>query len=116
MQLLPPMRFRPCADDQAQYGGGWTVYDESALTRLPARELVEIEQQIGMSLLAMLRRHRDGYVDGALAATWVARRLSGVDEPYADYQPLVLLMDWEPLPAGDVDPPAQTSSTSPSEG
>ena len=116
MRLLPPVRFRYCAEDQAKYGDGWYVYDEAALTRIPARELVEIERTIGMSIATMLQRARGNFTDANLAATWVARRLSGVKEDYATYEPLVLLIDWELVPADDADPPGRTSSTSPSGG
>ena len=124
MRLLPPIRFQFCADDRAEYGDGWTVYDESALLRIPARELIDIERQIGMSVLTMLQRARANYTDANLAAMWVSRYRAGVrvdkggkqvPEPFAEFQPLVLLADWEPVPdAGDVDPPAPNSSPPPS--
>lgn len=115
MRLLPPMRFRFLDDeDKAKYGEDWFVYDESALVRVPARELVEIERQIGMSVRDMLTRGRYQFADAELAGMWVARRLGGVDEPFDKFEPLVLLVDWEPVPAtDDVDPPAQPSSPSP---
>lgn len=116
MRLAPPMRFRLHADDWPAYGDGWTVYDESALVRVPAAELVEIERQIGMSVLTMLHRARANFVDANLAAMWVARRLAGDKRPYAEWQPLVLLAEWEQAGAGDVDPPDQSSSPPPSTG
>lgn len=113
MRLLPAMRFRPAEPDRERYGDGWTTYDEAALTRQPARELIAIEREIGMPILDMLTRARQGHVDATLAATWVARRLAGAVEPYDQYDPLVLLMEWEQVTeAGDVDPPAPTSSPS----
>lgn len=115
MRLLPPIRFQFCADDRAEYGDGWTVYDESTLLRIPARELVDIERQIGMPVLVMMQRARQNYTDANQAAMWVARRAAGDQRPFAEFQPLVLLADWEPVPdAGDVDPPAPNSSPSPS--
>ena len=116
MRLLPPVRFRVCDDDREKYGADWYVYDESALLRIPARDLIDIERQIGMSVLTMLKRARANYTDANLATMWVARRLSGVNEPFAEFQPLVLLADWEQVPSGDVDPPEQTSSPAPDEG
>ena len=123
MKLWPPLRFRFHEDDRERYGDDWYVYDEAALLRIPAPELVEIEQTVGMSVPTMLMRARQNFTDANLAATWVARRLAGVKEPFAKYQPLVLLIDWEkvprPKPAGkaagdDANPPERTSSTSPS--
>ncbi|HEY9418157.1 MAG TPA: hypothetical protein VIQ30_25640 [Pseudonocardia sp.] len=115
MKLLPPIRFRFAEDDQAEYGDGWTVYDESALLRVPARELVEIERQIGMGVLTMMRRARQNFTDANLAAMWVSRRLAGDERAFAEFQPLVMLANWEPVDGGDADPPAPTSSPAPSE-
>ena len=112
MRLLPPVRFQFCDDDRAEYGDGWTVYDESALLRIPARELIEIERQIGMGVLTMMQRARANFTDGNQAAMWVARRLAGDERPFADFQPLVLLSEWEQAPAGDAVPPEPTSSPS----
>ncbi|MET7949216.1 hypothetical protein [Micromonospora sp. NPDC005324] len=114
MKLLPPMRFRFCEDDHERYGSAWWVYDEAALVRVPASTLVEIEQQIGMGLRGMMRGVRADFTAANLASMWVARRLAGVDEPFDGFEPLVLLADWEPVPAtDDVDPPASASSTPP---
>ncbi|MGW9196051.1 hypothetical protein [Micromonospora chersina] len=116
MRLLPPIRFRLAEDDHAEYGDQWTVYDESALLRIPARELIDIERQIGMGVLTMMQRARQNFTDGNLAAMWVSRRLDGDVRPFVEFQPLVMLADWEPVPdAGDADPLAQTSSPAPTE-
>lgn len=112
MLLAPPMRFRFHPDDHERYGSDWVVYDEAALTRLPWRELVEIELQIGMGVSVMMRRARRGFTDADAAAMWIARRLAGVDEPFDDFAPMVLLADWAEMPAGDGDPPALSSSSS----
>jgi len=110
------MRFRMHVDDHERYGDAWCVYDESALSRVPARQLIEIEAAIGMSIPAMLSRLRDPesprHTEANLAVTWVARRLAGITEPYAEYEPMVLLIDWEPVTPADVDPPPQTRSNS----
>ncbi|HEY9416723.1 MAG TPA: hypothetical protein VIQ30_18365 [Pseudonocardia sp.] len=112
MRLIPPLRFRFAEDDRAEYGDGWTVYDESALLRIPARELVEIERQIGMGVLTMMQRARQNFTDGNQAAMWVARRLAGDERTFAEFQPLVLLTEWEQAPAGDAVPPELPSSPS----
>ncbi|WP_051723706.1 hypothetical protein [Micromonospora chokoriensis] len=123
MKLLPAMRFRFHEDDHERYGSDWWVYDEAALVRVPARELVEVERQTGMVLREMMRGVRADSTAANLAAMWVARRLAGVrvkrgddmvPEPFDGFEPLVILADWEPVPAADdVDPPASASSTSP---
>lgn len=114
MKLLPPMRFRLHEDDHARYGSDWCVYDEAALVRVPARELIEIERQIGMGVRDMFHGVRANLTAANLASMWVARRLAGIAEPFDGFEPLVLLADWEPVPAtDDVDPPASASSTPP---
>ncbi|MGA4726295.1 hypothetical protein ACPB67_02645 [Micromonospora taraxaci] len=113
---MPAVRFRLHEDDHERYGADWYVYDESAVLRVPARELIEIERQIGVTVLTMLNRSRQDFADGNLAVMWVARRLAGVVEPFAEFTPLVMLAEWERLPAADVDPPAQPLSPSPVEG
>lgn len=115
MRLLPPLRFRFHPDDREAYGDGWTVYDEGLVARLPVRELIEIEQHIGMSVATMIVRARANMTDANLAALWVARRAAGDDRPFEGFEPLVLLVEWEPvLATADADPPASDSSTSPS--
>lgn len=114
---LPPMRFRFTEpDDVAKYGGDWTAYDEAQLLRVPARQLIEIEKTIGMSLAWMINRSHLDYTDATLAAMWVSRRLAGADDDFATFEPLVLLADWEAVRSGDdADPPAPASSSSTSE-
>lgn len=116
------LRFRFHEDDQ--YDGEW-IYDEAAIARLPLRELIAIEATIGMSISIMRFRLRGDYIDAALAATWLARKLGGIEEEdFGEYAPMVPLMDWEVLPPAqgdDAGPPApqapqsagaSTSSTS----
>lgn len=115
MQLLPPTRFRFCEEDREKYGDQWFEYNEAAIARLPVGEMVDIEREVGMSLPLVFHRVRGAYADGNLAATWVARRVAGVVEPFADYAPLVFLAEWDRAPAGDVDPPEGSASSSPEE-
>lgn len=116
MQLLPPLRFRLHEDDHEQYGADWYLYDEAAIMRLPVGELRDIERAVGMSLIEVMNRGRQGFVDGTLAQMWVARHLAGVVEPFADFAPLVMLADWEPIrrrAAVDADPPEASGPSSP---
>lgn len=113
MQLLPPIRFRLHADDHEKYGADWYVYDETAIMRLPVGELREIERAVGMSLIEVMNRGRQGFVDGTLAQMWIARRVTGVDEPYPAFEPMVMLADWEAVLAADADPPEASGPSSP---
>lgn len=115
VSVMKPMRFRFVEPgDVEKYGGDWTIYDESQLLRIPTGQLIEIERTIRMSLAMMINRGRLDFADATLAGMWVARKLAGVDEDYATFEPLILLSEWEAAPTGDdADPPdpASTSST-----
>ncbi|HEX6968602.1 MAG TPA: hypothetical protein VF174_07320 [Micromonosporaceae bacterium] len=117
MRLLPPIRLRLGEPDWERYGDQWWTFDEADLTRMPARQLVEIERELkgalGLTILGAMASYRAGEITGTLALLWLARRMSGVVEPLAEFEPLVMLADAELLDGGDADPPASTSSASP---
>ena len=117
MHLTPMrLRFRFHVDDHAKYGADWTVYDEAALIRLPVRQLIELESSTGMSIREMMARLRGDFLDGYLAASWIAQKLAEKAIPdFDEYEPMAVLMEWEPAPAGDADPPEQPASPSSSE-
>lgn len=110
------LRFAFHPDDRERYGDGEWTFDPEVLLRQPTRMLIAIESTVGMGIpavLARLDRPADRrYTEALLAATWIARRLAGVDESYDSYEPLVYLMDLQ-IGAGDVDPPSSTSSPTP---
>lgn len=114
---LPAMRFRFAEDDQERYGDQWWTFDEAALTRLRAAELIDyderLRQGLGLNVVTALASYHRGETRGALAVMWMARRLAGVDEDLDGFDPLVLLAETQLVPAGDVDPPASNSSSSP---
>lgn len=111
MILLPPLKVRLAKEDHDTYGDAWYVYDEAKIIRLPVGDLQEIERAIGMSIPTMFARHREGYIDGVLGQIWVARRMSGIIEPFDDFTPLALCVEWEAAGVGDADPPDLTSSS-----
>lgn len=112
VKFLPPVKFQLHADDHEKYGADWYVYDEEAILRLPVGELRDIEHTIEMSLPEMMNRSRLMYADATLAQMWVARRMAGIKESFADFTPIVFLADWEIVPAkgADADPPDSGSS------
>ncbi len=110
MRQLPAMRFVLCEQDQEKYGKEDWVYDESAITHLSIGELVKIEKEIGMSIKSVMYRLRQDYVDASLAATWIARRMGGITERFADWTPLVSLISWEMVPAQGDATPLESSS------
>jgi hypothetical protein len=99
--LIKPIRFRfTDPEDVARWGDRWYVYDEGAIVRTPARELVALEQELGMTVISAMNGFRDDSVLGNLAATWLAVRavdpeLAG---PFDDFTPLIMLINYESIP------------------
>ncbi|WFE41957.1 hypothetical protein [Micromonospora sp. WMMD998] len=114
---IPLMRFRFAEADHERYGDGWWTFDEAALTRLRARELMaldeELREHLGVNVITALDSYLKGGTVGALAVMWMARRFAGVDESLADFDPLPMLAEVKLLKATDDNPPASTSSPSP---
>lgn len=114
-------RFTEPADVQT-FGDRWWVYDEAQLVRLPARELVRLEGEIGAPLVEVMEGCRRDSVFGNLAAMWLAIRLDDRDlaGPFAQFNPCVMLAVWdkadqgEDLAAAPLDPgPSDGSPSTP---
>lgn len=109
--LLPPLRFRFTEpDDVKAYGDGWYVYDESEIVRLPFRRLVALEAEVG-KLADVMNGVRGDTIAGTAASVWLAVHLADADlaGKFADFDPVVLLLDWDEAtpeadPSGPLDP------------
>lgn len=103
--LIKPLRFRFTEpEDIKNYGPDWYLYDESKWTRLPARELIEIETELGVPLVDVMTGVRASSVFGDLAATWVAMRTElGKSKAgsFEDYSPIVMAIEWASVPEQD---------------
>lgn len=109
-------------EDMGKYGDGWYRYDEGSVLRLRARDLIELETEIGIPIVALMNGFRESTVLGDTAAAWLAIR--AVDPARAgdfdQFNPIVMLIEWsrakpEPDPK-DGEPesslaPAESSST-----
>jgi hypothetical protein len=83
-------------DDVARYGDRWFTYSEPDLIRRSARELIELEAELGMPLVDVMNGARMRSVLGNLAAAWLGVRdfdpkLAG---PFDEFTPLVMLINW----------------------
>ncbi|MEW2474606.1 hypothetical protein AB0875_12525 [Micromonospora gifhornensis] len=123
-RVLPPVRYRFAEADHEQYGSDWHEFDEAKLGELRARELMAIDKELraalGLNTLTALEAFLRGDSAGSLAVAWLGRRLAGVVEPLADFNPLLMLMETELVQPeiaaeaeADADPPAISSSESP---
>jgi hypothetical protein len=112
-------RFQQEADIE-RYGAGWHLYDENALIKLSARELMRLEGEIGAPLVDVLNGIRQDSVFGDTCAAFLALRLGGSDVKFADFEPAIMLTEWRlaapvepgkaPTPETDT-PPAADSDT-----
>jgi hypothetical protein len=105
------MRFQLHPDDHERYGDGSWVYDEAAILRLPARELINLEAAVG-PITTVLSRFREDYTDAKLAVVWIARRQAGIVEDFDTFEPLISLVTVS-MPEVDADPPDLGSASSP---
>lgn len=121
MQLLPPIRFRFTVDDDvAQYGDGWWLYDEAAITALPGRDLIALESALDMPLPEVMDQFRDRKTMGVMAAQWIAVHCGGHPVAWADFNPCVFLADLQygeepaaPLDGSSGESPPTDSNSSP---
>lgn len=118
LQLMGPRKFRFVDEaDVATYGDGWWVWNEVELTRLPAREIIALEDAVGMPLVVVIRHARLGMTSGVLAAMWIAMHRGGHDADWDDFNPAALLAEWRevsyerPLDSGEDPAPDSDSST-----
>jgi len=105
-RLLAPMRFRFTEpEDVKRWGDRWYVYDEHKIVRAPARDLVALEAELGMSLVAAMNGFRSDTALGNLAGCWMAVRdvdpnLAG---PFDDFSPMIMLITYEAVPAEEAE-------------
>jgi hypothetical protein len=124
--ILRPLRFRfQDADDVERFGDGWHVYDEGRIVRLPARELVALEIELGMPIVGVVQGMRTESVLGYLAGTWLALRMEdpALAGRFDDYTPIAMLIVWDRIPddepkadmSGPLEPtPSESSPDTPS--
>lgn len=114
LRALPTtwFRFRNEAD-RDKYGDRWFKYDESSVLLRSARELISLETDLGMPLVAVMNGFRESTVLGDTAVAWIAMR--DVDPAIAGefdkFDPVSMMIEWvqeNPEPEGKSDPPANT--------
>jgi hypothetical protein len=115
-RILPvPVRFRLTDPaDVEKHGADWTVYDEAQIIRAPSARLIAFEKATGMSIKRMTIGLREEFTEATRVAMWIARQMAGFEEEFEDFDPIILLADWQRVPedGDDADPPASSSSGS----
>lgn len=118
--MSTPMRWKfTAADDVAEYGDRWWTFDGQALLRRKARELMQIEETIGMPIADLLEKLDERTTLGMLGALWLSMHSAGHPVAWAEFDPTVYLTVWEEVPAetpldsGQDPEPAASSSPEP---
>lgn len=117
-RLLAPLRFRFTEpEDTGRYGARWYVYDEHKLVRKPARDLVGLEAELGMTLISAMNGFRADSALGNLAGCWMAVREVDPERAglFDDFSPMIMLVAYEPVPADEVDQGKAEEATPPSQ-
>jgi hypothetical protein len=97
VSVLAPMQFRFTDEtDVKACGDRWYLYDESAIVRLPARRLVELEQATGHPVRAMMGALRQQEIIGDLLATWTGVHLVNPDAAgdFEAWAPVAFAIEW----------------------
>lgn len=119
MQLLAPFRFRfTDPTDVAAYGDGWWTWDESEITGLRGREIIALETAVDMPLVAIIQGMHNDATLATMAAMWIALHRGGHAVNWEQFDPIVLAVDWERVPAAPLDSgeaPAPDSDSSTTE-
>jgi len=125
-RALPPVEFRfTDPEDVAKYGDRWYRFAEGDVIRRRARDLIELEEQLGMTMIDTLNGMRMRTTLGELAVAWLGVR--EVDEDLAgefdEFNPLTMLITWRPWqapvdegkdePAEDTQPPPADTTPAP---
>lgn len=97
LRALDRMEFRfTDPDDIARYGSGWLIYDESHWLRLRARDLIDLEAKMGMSLASLMNGFRASSTLGDTAAAWlgVYQKSPKLAGEFDEFNPLTNLIEW----------------------
>lgn len=101
-------RFQEEADIE-RFGVDWHLYDEQAIVRSNARELMRLEGEIGAPLVDVLNGVRQDSVFGDTCAAFLALRMGGNDVKFAEFEPAIMLTEWRlaaPVAPGKASTPA----------
>ena len=101
-------------DDAGKYGDGWYVYDEGTWLRMRARDLIELERELGMTMVSIMNMFRDGTVLGDLSAAWLGVRATDPARAgeFDEFNPVTMAIEWRTAEGKD---PAGEAPATPAE-
>lgn len=115
-EAMGPAEFRfTDPQDIELYGPGWYRYSEGDLIRTPARQLIEIEAELGMPLVDVMNGMRMSTILGDTAAAWLGVREANaaLAGPFDEFNPLVMLITWRKAESGKAPDPTEPEVTEP---
>lgn len=120
-QALGPVMFRfTDPEDVKVYGDRWYRFSEEDLIRMRARDLIQLEQDLGMPVVTVMNGARMHSTIGDLAAAWLGVRAHdpALAGEFEKFNPLTLTITWEhPDDVDEVDegkaPEPETDSAPP---
>ena len=114
LRALGPCWFRfTDPEDVGKYGDGWFRYAESEVLRLRAQDLIALETDLGMPIVAVMNGFRDSTVLGDTAVAWMGVRATDPARAgdFDAFNPITMLIEWshaEPTPGPKDEEPEST--------
>lgn len=102
--LLRPIQVQFAEQDRETYGADWYTYDELALITRPARDLIRMEAEIGITIVDAMTAVRQDAALGDTFAAWVAVRASGSNVAFLEFSPSIMLASWRAAPVDEAGP------------
>jgi hypothetical protein len=117
-RAMGPVEFRfTDPEDVEKYGADWYRTGEEDLIRMRARDLIELETDLGMSIIDAMNGMRMRTTIGELVFAWLGVRAK--DEELAgdfdDFNPLTLLITWRPAVDEGKAPEAEATPQPPAD-
>lgn len=108
LKALDPLEFRfTDPEDMKKYGADWFVYDEGTILRMRARDLIELEGEMGTPMVVVMNGMRSSTTLGDTAAAWLGVRAKSADlaGPFETFNPITNLIEWRDADEGKAEAP-----------
>lgn len=98
-KALDPLEFRFTEpQDAGKYGDRWYLYDEAYWLRLRARDLMDLESEMDLTMVTVMNGVRARTTLGDTAAAWMSvyRVDPAVAGSFDEFNPVTNLIEWRP--------------------
>jgi hypothetical protein len=126
-EALGPLQFRFTDDeDREKYGDRWFKYAEADIMRMRAKDLIQLETELGMVMVDVMNGMRASTTLGDMAGAWIGVRAAdpALAGAFDDFNPVVMAIEWRAwnaedtggkAPAGDGTPDGAPPSSATSD-